>query len=90
MLSIELVTQYEEPEIIAGLVAMYRACGASNAHYPIELIRKKFRKPYKQFTKSIMKKLYRRGFVSIKKGKNTAYGITKNGVERLRELRLLV
>ena len=84
-------TKYEEPDVIAGLIALYRTCGASKAHYPIELLRKKFRKPYRQFTKSIIKKMYRRGFVSIKKGvRGKAYGITKAGIEKLNELGLLL
>jgi hypothetical protein len=89
LLCIPLNTKYEEPDIIAGLLALYRICGASNAHYPMEYIRKKFREPYRQFSKSIIKKMYKRGFVSVKKGKNKAYGITKFGVERLGELGLL-
>ena len=90
ILSIELSTKSEEdPEIVAGLIALYRTCGATKAHYPIEFIRKKFSQPYKQFADSIIKKLYKRGFVSKKKGKSEAYGITKAGIEYLRELGLL-
>ena len=79
-----------KPEEIAGLVALYHACdGSSKSHIPIEFFRKKLRGPYKQQADKILKKLRRRGFVHVHKGRTKSYGITKEGINKLRELRLI-
>ena len=75
------------PEIVAGLMALYHACGGStHAHVPIQGFRAKLAGPYKQFARAIMKRLRREGYVNVHKGRDESYGINMAGVDKLREL----
>ncbi len=77
------------PEQIAGLVALYGACGGSiYAHQPLPLIRKKFGEPYREYAKKIIEDLVKSGYAAPHKGRNVSYAITKAGVAKLRELGL--
>ncbi len=81
-----------KPEAVAGLLAIYEACGGSiYTHQPLELIRKKFAKPSKPFCKGIFEDLVRHpdGFVSRHSGRDKSYGITMNGISVLRGLGLV-
>jgi len=78
------------PEEIAGLVALYGACGGSiYAHQPLPLIRKKFNARYREHAKKIIEDLVRSGYAVPHKGRNVSYAITKSGITRLREIGLI-
>ena len=59
------------PEIVAGLLALYYACGGSTrAHVPVQGFRAKLSKPYKQFARAILKKLRKAGYIHVHKGRD--------------------
>ena len=75
---------------VAGLVAVYDACGGSiYAHMPLPMIRRRFVEPYRNEAKRIVEDLVRKGYVTLHKGRNISYSITKAGVEKLRELGII-
>ena len=79
-----------KPEEIAGLLALYYACGGSTkAHVPIEFFRRRLREPYRREARRIIKKLRRRGFVHVHPGRTESYGITKEGIRVLKEMKLI-
>jgi len=60
------------------LLVIYEACGGSiYAHQPLELIRRKFSKPFKPYCKGIVEDLVRHpdGLVSRHSGRGRSYGI---------------
>jgi len=76
------------PEHIAGLVAIYDACGRSiYGHVPIEAIRHNLKDPFREMCKEIIKDLKKHpdGLISIKKGRNQSYGITMAGINALKQ-----
>jgi len=79
-----------KPEEVAGLIALYDACGGSTkAHVPIEFFRRRLRDPYRGEAKRIMRRLRRRGFVHVHRGRTESYGVTMMGIDRLREMGLI-
>jgi hypothetical protein len=73
-------------------MAIYEACsGSIYAHQPLELIRRKFSKPYKPYCKGIVEDLAKHpdGLVSRHSGRARSYGITMNGIAALRSMGLI-
>jgi hypothetical protein len=80
----------EDPEVIAGLLALYHACGGSvHGHVPAEAFRRSLRKEYRQYAASMLKRLRRRGFIDVHKGRQESDSVNMRGVELLSSLGLL-
>jgi len=79
-----------DPEVIAGLLALYHACGGSvHGHVPAEAFRRRLRKEYRQYAASMLRRLRRRGLIDVHKGRQESYSVNMRGVELLRSLGLL-
>jgi len=75
--------------VIAGLLALYEATGGSTrSHVPEPAIRNKLGKDYKQHSSRILRWLKRYGFAYVKGGTDS-WAITRQGIEFLRERRLI-
>jgi len=84
-----VATQYS-PEIVAGTLALYYACnGSINAKVPIQAVRSKLSEPYRQYTKSILKKVRKAGFCNVFPRRKTVYSINVSGIKFLKSMRLI-
>jgi len=78
------------PELIAGTLALYYACnGSIKAKVPIHAVRAKFSEPYKQYAKSILKKVRKAGFCNVYPRDKMVYSINTTGIKFLKSLGLI-
>lgn len=78
------------PELIAGTLALYYACnGSVKAKVPIQAIRAKLSEPYKQYTKSVLKKVRKAGFCNVYPRDKMVYSINVSGIKFLKSLGLV-
>ena len=72
---------------IATLKALHHATnGSPNAHVPMQAIQRRFRKDARGFVPKTVRKLVSQQYAWRKKGgKQTSYGITKRGINTLKQ-----
>lgn len=75
---------------IATLVALYEETGkSSHTHIPRQAVQAHFRKDLRGYARQALNKLVRKGYASKHpKGRQMVYGITVEGIEKLKEMRL--
>ena len=74
-----------DPWVIAVLLAVYDKCNFSpRCHIPIEAITRQFRKDLRGFVKNAVKEAVRKGYL-YRRGGTKSYGLTKEGIQLVKE-----
>ena len=72
--------------LVLVLCTLYFLTGESiHARYPIEAIMRRTPPEYRGLVKKALEELRRRGLVYMAGGKGKTYGLTRDGLERVRE-----
>lgn len=76
---------------IATLLALFHATnGSIHAHVPKQVVQAHFRKDLRGFVSKELKRLMRKRYaVKHPTGRQTTYGVTEMGIEKLREMNLI-